>query len=232
MDAALSMEHDEQELVVEMLNKAIEIITSDQGELVVDDLNPEVLAPQAVSLLDMIENIGVIAGGYARFIMLGEPEPSDIDVFAIYEEGIHLGVFKGYQESYHSPYSVTLNHYDPTYLPLQVVKPRRVGEVRQTFGQPDELLTGFDFNVTQFAVWKEDGGYYTCQPSDPNSARPGATLALVGNQFDDPVYMAYHASKYAAKGYHVPSSLYVKLFEYFDGLSPEDKKSALSFGGY
>lgn len=166
-------------------------------------------------LLEIIEDYGSIAGGYARYCAspLEEPIlPQDIDIFCDYADLSKSGSFSTLKQRLmllfglpidETAFSVTFKHT----LPIQLIKPRSFKR-GSTFGLGTVLLEKFDLSVTRAAL-TNDNKVLVHTTFMEDEARK-LIRVLRGDSF---VLTMDRIQKYIKKGYSIDFNSSLALFQ-------------------
>jgi hypothetical protein len=186
---------------------------------------------QIEKLLPIINGLGVICGGYARYVCSTKkkPElPGDIDIFPISQKGYDelLIKFKSLKMTIRKENDVAIsyrNNKKLSNLSIQMIKPVQEARI-MTLGSAEEILNNFDFTVTRCAILTEK----MCLVDVYFKADDIANRLRLRN-IHCPVSSLLRVCKYARKGFWIPARQAVKLFADWDGRSPEYKAKILDF---
>lgn len=169
---------------------------------------------QTAQVLNAIEDLGFIAGGWARWELLSDaPEPSDIDVFCLHPSfAIAFQIQEnlkriGYQYQHYLHTADVYRH--PNYgHTVQVIRPN-VG--LELAGSPEEVLGRFDFTVNQFALTNSaQHGRMVYEGADSRDHHFLKRLVFVN--ISSPLSLLNRTIKYVQKGYELPPTEAAKLF--------------------
>lgn len=187
------------------------------------------ISKQAKDILDSIEGMGFIAGGYGSWYYdsRNSAEPSDIDIFSIenrfeyYPPEEPDGVFVpespiidillelGYEEEKELPNAIQYKPPRGDMLKVQYVKPFQ-NQWMKTFGTPNEVLEQFDFTVAMVALEKNGEYYYIHYHED--FAKHNKKYRLYIKHINCPIAVAMRVTKYVKKGYYIGPKELIKLF--------------------
>lgn len=183
----------------------------------------------------LIQGLGFIAGGYARYCASpkGSPFPTrDLDIFPYREDyGFEelkkkftdLG-FKVHHENDVS-YTFSSNHPEgyeecPT---IQLIKPNKNGRLL-TYGNPEEILSNFDFTVTRAAIISQSEVLV-----DDDFEQDELQDKLAIKNIHCPVSSLMRANKYSRKGYYLRPVEALKLFRDWDERDADYKQKLIDF---
>lgn len=179
-----------------------------------------------------------IAGGAARYAILGDnaPQPTDIDIwlFAPHQAGyVPPKLWKsmekaGYQCSKVSrvanTYSYDIWGWRDTSirkLPLQVVMKHCT--------TPPALLQTFSFTTERFAIWKEGKKIMTAY--DDGAILDTKNKVIHIKDITNPVMSIARVVKYAHKGYSISLVEIQKILDAWAAMTPEQKEKAKGHEG-
>lgn len=164
-----------------------------------------------------------IAGGYVRYMcsLNSKPAPADdVDVFPTDAETVDR-VFKalrrelGYRTDRQSDVAYTLSHYQSDKPTVQIIKPIERGGLK-TFGTLEEIIGSFDFTVVRIGLMSESVAL-----ADECFLNDEFFKELNVRTINTPIAVVLRAQKYAAKGYTMSPIEFLKLFQDWDGRTPE-----------
>lgn len=160
-----------------------------------------------------------IAGGYLTSLISGANDPkSDIDIFFKNEESFRQAyvcltansnslpeVLRGYRaqrtiENALTPNVMFINFVAKGKPNIQLIKTR-------WFSTPEEIIDGFDFTITQFAI-DEDNFYF-----NPESLLDIINKKLTLHKLTFPEKALARIAKYTKKGYSIEESVMEKITE-------------------
>ncbi len=179
-------------------------------------------APQIISLLKSIGEIGFVGGGYARHALLSHksdvPVPGDIDVFCTSEESYrHITLIL---EELSYVLRRALPHADEYghdiyghYTKVQVIRPHENDYIRMV-GTPEEVLAQFDYTINMAAIQYENDAFVSVV--GPYFETHNFTKILVINHCNAPLAMVTRAVKYAKKGYSISIKEVGRIFSTWD----------------
>jgi len=161
---------------------------------------------------------GMICGGYARYCCspLHKPvETNDLDIYPFDETSyneIRASLERiGFQIKTESVNAITYKlHEDILYSAtpkLQLIKPMKEGKI-VSFGTIEEILSNFDFSITRACVISE-----TECLVDEDFLKDEKEKTLKLKNIHCPISSTLRCMKYARKGYWLPPSECIKLFE-------------------
>jgi len=184
---------------------------------------------QAKDILDMIEGMGFIAGGYAAWYANSRysSNPSDIDVFSLEnrfeyyppeepdevftpESLIIYNLLElDYEQEKDLPNAIQYKPPEEGMLKVQYVKPFQNNWMK-TFGTPEEVLSQFDFTVAMVALEKVNDEYYIYYHED--FVKHNKKHRLYINHINCPIAVSMRVMKYIKKGYYIGPKELIKLF--------------------
>ncbi len=172
----------------------------------------------------------IIAGGYARFLIMGErfpsfeaPPPGDCDLFVYGGEdprGVRMVLELAGWSLKHQARSGSAIYYHPMHdLNVQVVWQERDGLL---WPDPQSVVQSFSFTTEQFALLRNDNGQLQ---GAYNLQATGDTLSkrLVVNRIIDPARVLYRMNKYGRKGYTVDLSVVQDVLDDYLERSEDDR---------
>lgn len=195
------------------------------------------ITPQGLSLIHLINDIGFIAGGYARKCALPTAlDPNDIDIYArnkkdfdeICNRIITIGRLIGITEAKTTPNSRTFIPEDDTLLPIQVIKPVQTPYVT-TFGTPETVLNDFSYTTEQFALTTTENILRTTY--NITSLNDTGAKRLRINHISSPITMFTRYNKYAKAGYTIPLEVTFELLRAWDGRPKKWRNKVLGSQG-
>lgn len=187
-------------------------------------------------LLDLVRvNGGIICGGYARYCASQSVDPassSNIDIFVLHFDSFdciaNALVKLGLQEIGDTPSAKTFRCTDKSnsllslFPDVQLIKPRD-SKSAITYGLPTDIVGSFDFTVATAFLKNESVAVV-----DKRFHRDEKAKKLVIKNIVCPVSTLYRIGKYIRKGYRISLFEYIKLLEYWVGMSNSKKSSLIS----
>lgn len=180
------------------------------------------------ALYEHIGDIGIIAGGYARYCMSPTHDPApaqDVDVFATTVENYEVlrESFEGHlRRKRETTFAVTYETTDRgkfAYAPLlQLVKPLTRGRV-VSVGTVDDIIGNFDFTVVRAAITSPTEGRVDDQFEEDEKAK---RLRL--KNIHCPISSTLRCIKYSQRGYKLQAMDTLALFLDWEGRPPEYRK--------
>lgn len=186
---------------------------------------------QIEKLLPIIKGLGIICGGYARYVCSSKrkPElPGDIDIFPINEKTYNelLVKLKSLKLVIRKENDMAISYRSNkkiSNLNIQLIKPVKEAKI-VAFGSAEDILNNFDFTVTRCAIISEK----MCLVDVYFKSDDEANRLRLRN-IHCPVSSLLRVCKYARKGFWIPARQAVKLFADWDGRSMEYKAKILDF---
>lgn len=197
------------------------------------------IPPQAAEILEAIRGQGFIAGGYARDVLVGSSDASDIDIFcheqSIEAVSIDVNEFEwqgeiidelrgfGYEITRELPNAIEFKYELPVtgYVPVQLIKPFRNNWMK-TFGSIEDVLGQFDFPVAKVALAFVHDEVRVLWDSEFAADERNKVLHI--RHINCPVAVAMRVNKYTSKGYRAGPKEIIKLFKEWDARPDEYKK--------
>ncbi len=189
------------------------------------ELNPPLIV---LSFMQSNPN-AVLAGGAAQAALFGRPIEGDYDFYFDDEDNIMLAAVwlttNGFKHRFSSAWADT---YEKDSIVIQLItrkiytpvlqKPaERFDEYRESrLRWPFKILEDFDIIGCKFAYWHMHGTVYTSEEAISDAAKKVVHLnrgKARGSLLHDPVSTARRLAKYRERGWKVPTSTWVELFE-------------------
>lgn len=196
-------------------------------------LDPREVDPRIVEILSIIPT-AVVAGGAARFAVLGAaaPTPGDIDVFLldgtlpVAEKMTLLGwqVARTDVWQYHGEGTevqfVRREHSIGHNMP---------GGLLPAWDSAESVIATFGFTCEMFALRADAEGNIvaTLTQAAYDDTR---TKTLIVNHVIDPIRLAYRANKYGLKGFSMSLPEMAKVFEFYSGALNSEQRTHLLAG--
>lgn len=188
---------------------------------------------EITKLLQDIGGLGIICGGYVRYMASPHQKPapaSDVDVYPYDEDKYEAlkTLFKqerGLQVRHENNMSITYKRPEEPEHPyfaapaVQLIKPVVEGRVISV-GSKQEILENFDFTVIR-AGYAHGDGWATVDADFPHD-EPRRILRL--KNIHCPVSSTLRCMKYSRKGYWLPPMQALKLFIDWEGRTDEYRR--------
>lgn len=187
----------------------------------IGQISDEIDVLKKETILKTIGDKIFIAGSYAlkKFIELKdldiEFESDDIDIFlksADYEVEVcnHIFSIPEVEILKEDKNSIIFKHNNQKY---QLIKPRET-EHFKSFGAPEEVISRFDFSITQIAYDLENDTFIALDEKELISDLKAKRLRI--KHIVCPISMVYRVCKYAKKGFKLSMMETLKIFDSWD----------------
>lgn len=199
----------------------------------------EAVAP----LLEVIDELGWVAGGFARWCCSPTPDrddasriapPGDLDVFFADEDAfweaskrlVDLGACPTRQASYFLQLSVDAAFPGLGLPEVQLIHPFVDGE-RRWGPTKEDVVRQIDISVCRIAL---DGKGKSTATADSNFLEDESRRLIRFSRIDDPPAVFRHAFKYATKGYRVSDGETITLLEAWAKIEPPVREARVANG--
>jgi len=184
-------------------------------------------------LLQLLHGEGIecfIAGGFARWMLspLEAPAyPSDIDIY--FGNGTHRSddvadilMKNGFNLVKNSRHAISLNPPEKGVfsdcIPIQIIK-----AIANRFGDPDLVITGFDFTVVKAAVFLDKVGQQLLGITSHAFLTDEQNKQIVIDGIPNTFATLQRCFKYVEKGYKLAPRELLKILAHWDSLSVDKK---------
>ena len=158
--------------------------------------------PQVRDVLNIIGELGYVAGSAARGVIENEHDYNDIDIIAMGEADLpqitRLLDRAEYRLSFESETAMSFVYFGP-----EEGNTRTVQVLLKRVGRPEETLPRFPLTVQQFAVWRNPGtkSFSSFQTIHAHGAAATRSFTLSTGFNEHPAGFFRSAVKYLTKGY-------------------------------
>jgi len=183
---------------------------------------------------ELIQGLGFIAGGYARYVSSPRRDPvttRDLDIFPLsktigFEEMKQKFLDLGFRPYHENDVSFTFNNsvegFEETPT-IQLIKPNDTARIL-TYGTPEQVLNNFDFTITRAAILSP-----TEVLVDDDFEDDELKMHLVLKNIHCPVSSLLRCCKYSEKGYFLKPVESIKLFKDWEERDDEYKTKITEF---
>jgi hypothetical protein len=173
-----------------------------------------------------------IAGGFARYACSPHRTPvaaDDIDIYCVtadaFEKAKIALVKAGLTQTKNTTASLSFRDKRPRWRRqlndvIQLVKPINLGDI-SLFGSVETVLSGADLSVLQVAIINPSTVLQYSSFEEDELRRQ-----VIFNSIPCPVMAIYRLCKYSEKGYQIPATELIKVFEAWDA-KPTGYKTAI-----
>lgn len=170
-------------------------------------------------LLELLDSNGIkccIAGGCARWMLSQNndtPPALDIDVYledpSKFDDALNLLKNHGFTSLLDSKNAVTLGAPANDIRLRHLINVQLIKPLNNRHGHPTTIIEKFDLNVSQAAVWLENGKLNGYVSNDFVLGEAKLKIKVVNDDFN-PLALMQRLCKYSGKGYVVPSTELLK----------------------
>ena len=163
-------------------------------------------------------NRGFISGGVFKDLFL-DKKPRDIDVFFRNEFDFYMA----------SNNNINLESMELIYENENAIGYHNkilglnIDFVRKSFGSPQEIMNEFDFTVTQFSLFEEDGVFKVLYQSDYFEDLMNKRLKW-NKDFDNPVSLVQRCMRYSGYGFKPVKKDFIDLLYELNQLEDDEFK--------